>query len=261
MAHASEQPPLVSCIIPTYENLELASRALMSALTQEGVALEVIVSDDSKSDSIRDFVEALMPSYPALRYVPGPRNGNAAANWNHGLDAATGEFAVMLHQDEFFLSRRFLKLATDHLRATGERAVTSGVQVIGVSRRSWFPIVQAVTPKHRLPTWTLWLSNWIGPTASIVFRMEGAPRFNEALVQTVDIDFYTYLIGRTGHISTIPGTMVGSLSFHDAQIGSSIHTGRVGYREILDLRAADPYGFSPLQWSAIVSRWKRRARN
>ena len=44
--------PTFSIVIPVFNNLELFRRALESVLQQQGVALEIIVTDDSTTAAI-----------------------------------------------------------------------------------------------------------------------------------------------------------------------------------------------------------------
>ncbi len=110
-----------SCVIPAYESPHLVARALVSALTQREIALEVLVSDDSASLAVRELVAGF--AAPALRYLQGPRSGNAVENWNHGLAHARGRTCALLHQDEFFLDPLYLRRAVDALDRTGAPAV------------------------------------------------------------------------------------------------------------------------------------------
>jgi glycosyltransferase involved in cell wall biosynthesis len=248
----------VACVIPTYENMELAARAITSALAQEGVSNLVIVSDDSRNDRIHEFVSALMPLYPNLRYVPGAQNGNPVANWNHGLRLARTPYAVLVHHDEFFIDREYLRKAVARLDATGAVATVAESQVIGVARVSRFATVRRLLNHKRTPLWTLWLTNWLGSTACLVFRREGAPEFDEALISTVDIDFYTRLLGKRSRLERLSGLMVGSLGLHESQITTQVDLHGLAYAEVLGKQVAGAYDFPPWKWRLIARYWKLR---
>ncbi|MHB8531026.1 MAG: glycosyltransferase family 2 protein [Caulobacteraceae bacterium] len=209
----------ISCVIPAFENLDLLSRCLVSALTQTGVDHEVIVVDDSETSEVRAFTAALCGRYPALRYVAGPRSGNPVDNWNRGLDQAAAPIRVLAHHDEFFLTRNYLRRAVDRLEKTGAVAVASTPAVIGLSRGSRFDMAAALARALGRPAWILPSLNWIGPTAAFVFA--GAHRFDAELTWLVDVDFYRRVMA-TGPLERLDGVCVASLGHHPSQITARI---------------------------------------
>jgi GT2 family glycosyltransferase len=87
--------PLVSIVIPVYNQVDLLERCLESLDRQEGVTLETIVVSDASPQDPGPVVER----HPRVRLVRSPRNvGYAAAN-NLGLEQATGEFILFLNSD------------------------------------------------------------------------------------------------------------------------------------------------------------------
>jgi glycosyltransferase involved in cell wall biosynthesis len=230
-------PVEASCVIPAYESPDLVARALVSALTQAEIALEVVVSDDSRSPSVREWVAALAPAFPLLRYLEGPRSGNAVGNWNHGLAAARGDALVLLHQDEFFLDPLYLRRAVDALATSGAPAVVGQAAVVGIERPSRFALAGRLARALGQPLWLLPSLNWIGPTAAFVFRR--GPFFDPTLVQLVDIEFYRRVAGR-GPLPMLPGLSVGSLGHHRASITAAIDPNRLAGEELARLARAAP---------------------
>ena len=90
--------PVFSIVIPTFNSLELLRRALSSALQQQGVAMEVIVTDDSTTTDIADYVASLGDE--RLRYFRNQPSLGAVKNWNSGLEKATGQYVILMHHDE-----------------------------------------------------------------------------------------------------------------------------------------------------------------
>lgn len=208
----------VSCVIPTYENLDLASRAIMSALFQTGVTSEVLISDDSRSSDIQRFVDLVAPAFPQLAYARGPGSGNAVQNWNAGLARASGRYCVLLHHDEFFLAPTVLARACADLDRTGRDWRVAPTRVIAVEGTTRFHLVQSVSPLLRRAPWTLFGANWIGPCGCLTLRREVAPRFDETLKSLVDIDFYYRMFERGEPVWADGAAEIGSLGRHGAQI-------------------------------------------
>lgn len=231
--------PTVSCVIPCYENLQLFSRCLVSILTQEGVDLEVIVSDDSRTSEIANFVSTLEPHFPALRYFPGTRSGNPVENWNRGLDAARGRYCVVIHHDEFFLSSDVLAQAISSMEAEQNDVVIGRVAVLGPSRHGLVP--RALL--KGAPLWMMFIVSAVGPTACVIYRRSLGLRFNPKLVQLVDIEFYFRLLKAARGVCYSDVLSVGSL-VHGASITARIDPHRLQVAEGLMISRDDALGLS-----------------
>lgn len=223
--------PIVSCVIPSFENLAMFSRCVLSALTQEGVDLEVVVTDDSRSQDIADFVQMLQSHFGNLRYVQGPRSGRPIENWNAGMDAAQGKFIHLMHQDEFMVDRRFLCRACE-LLLEGNDVVVARSHVIGLDRPSMFGIVSSISDRISFPVWTLYAMNWIGSTASVVFRNASERRFDTTLTWLVDVDFYVRLLTSAERTARLPHVVIGSIGHHPSQISAGLEREQLHLQEL-----------------------------
>jgi glycosyltransferase involved in cell wall biosynthesis len=222
--------PDLSCVVPAFEHPELASRCLASLSAQRDIGLEIVVADDSTSDSIR--IQTMSVDWPTLRYLEGARTGNPVDNWNLGLRAARAPVCVLVHHDEYLIDPFYLRRALDALGDPGVAAVLGHTRVAGVNRRSRFALAAAIGRGLGKPAWLLPSLNWIGPTAAFVFRR--GPLFDPGLVQLADVAFYRQVL-KTGRFATLDGVAVGSLGHHDAQITARIDPAALARREIAGL--------------------------
>lgn len=245
----------ITCVIPTFESIDLAARAITSAIMQRDVDLEVVVSDDSRSSVIADFVAALSPLYPALRYLRGPQTGNPVENWNHGLTQGRGSYLILLHHDEFLVDPHYLARAVNFLVENDAIAVRANSSILMSNGRSRFSHAAAVAKFLRSARWTLYCMNWIGSTACVVFKAGSVQLFDERLVQLVDVDFYYRLMAGMRTLTLLPGLAVGSLARHDAQISSRIDGNALGLFEIIALKAAGSRTLSGWQWRIVRAYW------
>jgi glycosyltransferase involved in cell wall biosynthesis len=90
--------PLVSVVIPCYNQGAYLHDAVASALRQTHPDVEVIVVDDGSTDDTASVVAG----YPAARYVEQKNQGAPAAR-NAGLGASRGAFVVFLDADDRLL--------------------------------------------------------------------------------------------------------------------------------------------------------------
>jgi len=87
--------PVVSVVIPCYEQGHFLAEAIDSALAQRGVTLEVIVVDDGSTDD----TARIAAGYLEVRLIRQPNLGLAAAR-NRGLAASRGRYLIFLDADD-----------------------------------------------------------------------------------------------------------------------------------------------------------------
>lgn len=93
-------PAKVSVVIPCFNYAAFLPAAVESALTQDGVDVEVIIVDDASTDGSAVVAEALARRDPRVRLVRRPVNGGPVDTFNDGLAYASGEFLVRLDADD-----------------------------------------------------------------------------------------------------------------------------------------------------------------
>lgn len=90
--------PLVTVAIPTRNRANYLREAIRSALSQTYTALEVIVSDNASADNTQEVVNGF--SDPRIRYFRHETGLEMVSNWNYCLEQATGEFFLLLSDDD-----------------------------------------------------------------------------------------------------------------------------------------------------------------
>lgn len=99
--------PDVSVILTSYNTAAYIGAALDSALSQEGVTLEVIVADDaSRDDSWTVLSRVTDPRVTALRLE---ENGGPSVARNAAIAAASGRWLAVLDGDDRFLPGRLAR--------------------------------------------------------------------------------------------------------------------------------------------------------
>ena len=90
----------VSVIIPTYHRERELLEAINSVLLQRGVALEVIVVDDSAEGSARAAVATISDKRVTYVLRPEPSRGRPARARNDGAALARGRYLYFLDDDD-----------------------------------------------------------------------------------------------------------------------------------------------------------------
>ncbi|KQN22938.1 hypothetical protein ASE86_14265 [Sphingomonas sp. Leaf33] len=106
--------PKVSIMIPAYNQAGFITRAIESALRQDYANIEIVISDDGSSDDTEQVVRAFLARRddPRIRYYRNDPNIGILRNYHRNLfENATGDWAVNLDADDFFVDDAFLSTA------------------------------------------------------------------------------------------------------------------------------------------------------
>jgi glycosyltransferase involved in cell wall biosynthesis len=116
----SEHAPLVSVVIPCFNQAHFLDNAIESILRQTHPCVEIVVVDDGSTDS----TEEVARQYPDVRYVRQPNSGLASAR-NAGIRHSTGGYLVFLDADDRLLPEA-LGVGLAELRRQPDCAFVSG---------------------------------------------------------------------------------------------------------------------------------------
>jgi glycosyltransferase involved in cell wall biosynthesis len=94
--------PKVSICIPTYKRPDLLKVAVDSCLVQTFQDFEIVISDDSPDTRTEEMVGNISSKH-LIRYVHNVPGFGQARNVNQLFSLATGEFLVLLHDDNFLM--------------------------------------------------------------------------------------------------------------------------------------------------------------
>ena len=121
------EAPLVTIIIPAYNEVENIESTITSALHINYPALQIIVVDDGSTDatfqSAQDFVTRHTDSHvtSSIQVVTQKNTGKAAA-LNHGYSLATGDYILSMDADS--------ELDPNSVRRLVARTLASGAEVV-----------------------------------------------------------------------------------------------------------------------------------
>lgn len=120
--------PLLTVLIPNFNNAEFLPRCLDSVLEQTYPRLEILVVDDCSTDNSREILEEYRRRFPErMRLLLLPENQGVARARNHGLEAARGELLSTLDADDFLLAPEKLeqeaRLVLRHKEQSGKDVI------------------------------------------------------------------------------------------------------------------------------------------
>lgn len=126
--------PLVSILIPAYNEVNYFKQAIDSALNQTYKNIEIIVCDDSTTDDIKNLMKEYTGMYKNIIYINnnGPLGLKGALNLQKCFDLCNGEYINFLMQDDLFeknkieIMVKYLKENKDATLATSYRKIIDG---------------------------------------------------------------------------------------------------------------------------------------
>lgn len=169
-------PPLVTIMIPTYNQARYLGEAIASALSQSYRNLEVVVADDASQDDTRVVAEGYL-SDSRLRYVRNERNLGRVRNYRKLLfELAKGKWVLNLDGDDFLTDRDYVRDAVGLLEADPDAVMLIGAVEIRVpGRRPRSSSLVQRLERHPGVDWLLRTTaadNW--PHLATLYRREAA---------------------------------------------------------------------------------------
>jgi glycosyltransferase involved in cell wall biosynthesis len=180
--------PLVSVVIPSYNQARFLGEAIESALGQSHPSTEVVVADDGSTDES----VAIAERYP-VRLVRHANMGVSPTR-NAGLAASRGDLVVFLDGDDRLMPDA-LAIGVRELAAEPTAAFAAGryrhIDLAGAPGRvyTWGNATGSV--HEQLLKW-----NIIGMLATVIFRREALPEvaFEPTLRSAEDWDLYLRIV-------------------------------------------------------------------
>ena len=139
--------PLVSVIVPAFNEGKVIARTLEWLLASRYKNLEILVVDDGSSDDTAEVVDAIAAEHPRVRLLRQQNAGKAAAA-NRALAAARGEIVVAVDADTLVPCDSIPKMVA-HFESPDVTAVCGNVEVgnvIGVFTA--FQAIEYVTSQN-----------------------------------------------------------------------------------------------------------------
>lgn len=113
--------PVVSIVIPCYNDAQFIEQAVRSALDQTYPSKEVIVVDDGSNDETKTVLKKLEPSLTAL--ITQENKGQSVAR-NKGVETSRGKYILALDSDDYF-EKEFCEKAVEVFENNTEIKIVS----------------------------------------------------------------------------------------------------------------------------------------
>lgn len=216
--------PKVSVCIPTYNQTVYLKKSIDSVLMQSFKDIEIIISDDSTTSEVKNYIESLNTSIPIFYYHHSPSLGSPA-NWNFSVKKANGEYIKILHHDDYFTNKdsleEFVYLLDNNPSADMAFSATSILSHKSQTTKKHICSNKNLKALIKNPG-ILFFENLIGAPSAIIYRNIPNIKFDDRLKWLVDIDFYITLLNSNSNIAYSNNTLITTLNGGEGQITQSV---------------------------------------
>ena len=209
--------PKISICIPVYKKPEYVLRAIQSILKQDHKNVEIILSDDSPSSDLKLAIQPYI-SQVEIKYYHNAPALKSPTNWNNALDKASGDYYMLLHQDDWLESDKALSTFLNAFSSNSSigfvfcknTAIQPDGQVITLQAIKGLLKDMSKRPHHILR------ANVIGPPSNTMLRKDISIRYDESYIWLVDVDYYVQLLTKGYQYQYIDEHLV-SIGLHEDQ--------------------------------------------
>ncbi|WP_311258782.1 glycosyltransferase [Microbacterium sp. WCS2018Hpa-9] len=139
--------PLVSIVVPVFNDANVIASALDSCLRQTLASIEIIVVDDASTDDTAAIVETYSARDPRVRLIRQEQNASAYQARRIGILAARADHLLFLDGDDE-LTETAAEAALEKATATGADLVQFGIEVVQLDGRTGGRFESRLQPKH-----------------------------------------------------------------------------------------------------------------
>lgn len=102
--------PLISIVIPCYNNRSYVRTTVNSALNQDYENIEVIVVNDGSTEDVKSVIQDYIDTGKIRYYEKQNGGGGAASARNYGINVAKGKYIFPLDNDDIILENTISSL-------------------------------------------------------------------------------------------------------------------------------------------------------
>ncbi len=215
----------VSICIPTYNQTEFLKKNLESVAIQTFKDFEVIITDDSTTNDVKELVEFFFLSNPCnYIYHKNKNKLGSPANWNKAISLANGEYIKIMHHDDWFSNEHslglFVKALDDNKQSDFAFSATSIFDVSNTTYSTNIPDNEFLNQLKK-DALVLFNCNKIGAPTTTIYRKNSQLLFDEKMSYLVDVDFYIQCLKLNPNFIFINDLLITNTSNYPHQVTAS----------------------------------------
>jgi len=201
---------LISICIPAYKRITDLKILLDSIGRQTFKNYEVIITDDSPDDTVKNFCDTYPHAFELVYYKNSIPLGTPE-NWNEGIRKATGEWVKLMHDDDYFATDDSLALFVAAIKGDKQTQVFYSAFVFeDVANHTqkmitcnWFDrFFLSLSPYHLLKR------NYFGNPSCLLVKKDVPFLYDNRFKYIVDFAYYIELLQNNIHCRYIKNVLI-----------------------------------------------------
>ncbi len=263
-----KEQPIVSVVIPAYNNENTIEATLRSVMEQRYKNLEIVVIDDNSTDNTLHILETLQKQDERIKIFHNDTNLGMTGNWNRCLKEAEGEFIKLVCADDLLDKAEIAKETEAMISNPSVNLVESDTRLIDIYGKKTgafkrYPKAGVVDGKKIAKTSLIW-NNFFGAPVNNLIRksiLTETGYFDEKFTYILDFDMWIK-IACTGDVYIIHELLNSFRIRNDSNTGNLIGNNREIYveehRKLVEKYAKELH---LLKFERMFSIWFRKFRN
>ena len=183
--------PKVSVCIPAYNQVKYLRKTIDSVLAQTFTDYEIVITDDSATDNVKNFVSTYQRD-DIIKYYKNPLKLGTPENWNEAIRKSSGDYIKILHHDDWLnyddSLAKYVALLDDNPEVD---FAFSATQAKFPGGENWVHrISSADVSKIEENVLNLYTGILIGSPSATIYKKKTGLFFDVNLKWIVDIEFY-----------------------------------------------------------------------
>ena len=212
----------ISICIPVYKNISYLKRLLDSIAIQTYTDYEIIITDDTPDDSVKDFIKEYVSNRP-VRYFKNQEILGTPENWNESIRHAEGAWIKLMHNDDWFSRedalQKFYEAAVKHSDCpfffSAFQNVTDDTEEKKIVRCNILDMLFfKMSPLH------LFKRVYIGNPSCTFIKKDVGLFYDKQFKFVVDFEYYIRCIRKAGKYKYIDEVLL-NVGFHPDQVTKS----------------------------------------
>lgn len=190
---------LISICIPAYKRVEFLKRLLDSIAIQNFKQYEVIITDDSPDDSVKNFV-ATYSGIETMHYFRNANTLGTPENWNESIRKANGTWIKLMHDDDWFANENSLGEFMDAIaKSKGCSFIFCAHNNVDVSSHKNVPVYLGFIGKFllRQSPLNLMKRQYVGAPSNTLIRKDIGLLYDRRFKWVVDFEYYIRCLRKT----------------------------------------------------------------
>ena len=188
--------PLISICIPAYKRITDLKILLNSIGNQTFSNYEVIITDDSPDDTVKNFCDNYPHTFKLVYYKNVPQLGTPE-NWNEGIRKATGTWVKLMHDDDYFAANDSLALFAAAIDSNPQVQLFYGAFIFEDAANNTKKIIRCNWYDRfflNLSPYNMLRRNYFGNPSCILVKREVPFLYDNRFKYIVDFAYYIELL-------------------------------------------------------------------